>query len=86
MAVRRTSARWSKEQRCSAPSSNQTILSPPPTVRLTIATLAVAILVLLGLSWSGERWRLPLALSGVVLLASAFAYLEAGKSGSARRR
>jgi sensory rhodopsin len=44
---------------------------------VTIAMFATAALVLLGLSWTAERWRLPLALSGVALLASAFGYLEA---------
>lgn len=42
-----------------------------------IATFSTAVLCLLGLSWTPERWRLPLALSGVALLAAAFAYFEA---------
>ena len=46
---------------------------------VSIATFATAALVLLGLSWTAERWRLALALSGVVLLASAFAYVEAAQ-------
>lgn len=45
----------------------------------TIATFSTAVLVMLGLSWISERWRAPLALSGVVLLASSFAYLEASQ-------
>ncbi|MEA2782057.1 MAG: hypothetical protein QOK29_3601 [Rhodospirillaceae bacterium] len=40
-----------------------------------IATFATAVLTLLGLSWSSDRWRVPVALSGVALLASAFQYL-----------
>lgn len=42
----------------------------------TIATLAAAALLLLGLSWSAERWRVPVALAGVALLASGFHYVE----------
>jgi hypothetical protein len=45
----------------------------------TIATFATAVLAMLGLSWTSERWRVPLALSGVALLATAFAYLEASQ-------
>ena len=43
-----------------------------------IATAATALLTLLGLSWVSERWRIPLALSGVALLASCLSYLESG--------
>jgi hypothetical protein len=42
-----------------------------------IATLATAVLALLGLSWVAERWRVPVALSGVALLASALHYANA---------
>ena len=42
----------------------------------TITVLAVAVLVLAGLSWTFGRWRIPLALSGVALLASGLGYLE----------
>ncbi|MGE0213561.1 MAG: bacteriorhodopsin [Parvibaculaceae bacterium] len=45
----------------------------------TIATFATAALALLGLSWVSERWRVPVALSGVALLASGFHYLDASK-------
>ena len=45
----------------------------------TLATFATAVLVMLGLSWASERWRPALALSGVVLLVSSFAYLEASQ-------
>lgn len=40
----------------------------------TIATFATAVLALLGLTWTSERWRVPLALSGVALLASGVEY------------
>ena len=43
----------------------------------TIATFAAAALAMLGLSWVSERWRVPLALTGVALLASGFSYLDA---------
>ena len=43
-----------------------------------IATAATALLTLLGLSWVSERWRIPLALTGVALLASSLSYAEAG--------
>jgi sensory rhodopsin len=42
----------------------------------TVATLASAVLVLLGLSFVSDRWRLPVALSGVALLASGLHYLD----------
>jgi sensory rhodopsin len=45
----------------------------------TIATTATAVLAMLGLSWTSERWRVPLALSAVALLASAVAYYEASQ-------
>lgn len=45
----------------------------------TVATLASAVLVLIGLSWISDRWRVPVALSGVALLASGFHYLDASK-------
>src|ERR1700736_1575264 len=51
----------------------------PSFAAVTIATFAAAVLTMLGLSWTAERWRVPVALSGVVLLASAFAYLEASQ-------
>lgn len=43
----------------------------------TIATFATGALALLGLSWVSERWRVPVAMAGVALLASAFNYLDA---------
>jgi sensory rhodopsin len=43
----------------------------------TIATLACAALMALGLTWSPERWRVPVTLSAVALLASGFQYLDA---------
>jgi sensory rhodopsin len=45
----------------------------------TVATLAAAVLTLIGLSWASDRWRVPVALSGVALLASGFHYLDASK-------
>lgn len=44
-----------------------------------LATLAVAALCLLGLSWVSERWRVPLALSGVAVLAQSLSYFQAGQ-------
>jgi sensory rhodopsin len=44
-----------------------------------IATFATAALTLLGMTWSSERWRIPLALSGVATLASCFSYIDAGQ-------
>lgn len=44
-----------------------------------IATLSTALLGVLGLSWVSERWRLPLAVSGVALFAAGLAYLDAGQ-------
>jgi sensory rhodopsin len=46
----------------------------------TIATLATALLALVGLSWVSERWRVPVALSGVALLASGFHYFETSQT------
>lgn len=45
----------------------------------TVATLAAAALTLLGLSWVSDRWRVPVALSGVALLASGLHYLDASQ-------
>lgn len=45
----------------------------------TIATLALAALALVGLTWTSSRWRVPLALSAIALLAAGLAYLDAGK-------
>jgi hypothetical protein len=41
-----------------------------------VATLATAALCGLGLSWTSERWRVPVALAGVALLASGMMYLQ----------
>lgn len=43
----------------------------------TLATFATAALSMLGLTWTSERWRVPLALSGVALLASGLEYYAA---------
>lgn len=44
-----------------------------------VATVATAALCLIGLTWVSERWRVPLALSGVAVLASALSYFDAGQ-------
>ena len=41
-----------------------------------IGTLACGLLDFLGLTWVSERWRLPLALSGVAVLVSSISYLQ----------
>lgn len=43
----------------------------------TLAMFATAALAMLGLTWTSERWRVPLALSGVALLASGLEYYAA---------
>ena len=43
----------------------------------TIGTFSSAVLLMLGLSFTSEKWRAPLALSAVALLATAAAYLDA---------
>jgi hypothetical protein len=43
----------------------------------TVATLAAAVLTMLGLSWISERWRVPVALSAAALLASGLVYHSA---------
>jgi hypothetical protein len=42
-----------------------------------LATLSAGLLTLLGLSWSSDRWRVPVALAGVALFASGLHYVEA---------
>jgi hypothetical protein len=42
-----------------------------------IATFSTAVLCFLGLSWTDERWRIPLAMVGVAALASAIVYFGA---------
>lgn len=46
----------------------------------TTAMLAAAVLTLLGLTWVSDRWRPPVALAGVALLASGFHYLGASET------
>lgn len=41
---------------------------------LMLSTLASAVILFLGLSWTSERWRIPVALSGAALLAAALQY------------
>lgn len=43
----------------------------------TVATFSTALLCLLGMTWVSERWRIPLAITGIAVLASAFHYLDA---------
>ena len=57
-----------------------------------LATFSTAILCFLGLTWTNERWRIPLALVGVAALASSLHYvasaslwLEAQKAGAGIR-
>jgi hypothetical protein len=42
-----------------------------------LATFSTAILCFLGLSWTSERWRVPLAIVGVAALASSLHYVGA---------
>ncbi|UCF92485.1 MAG: bacteriorhodopsin [Desulfobacterales bacterium] len=44
---------------------------------IMVATLATTVLLLAGTAWVPRRWKLPLALSGIVTLASAAHYLIA---------
>ncbi|MGQ0564942.1 MAG: bacteriorhodopsin [Gemmobacter sp.] len=44
-----------------------------------LATFSTAILCFLGLSWSHEKWRLPLAMVGVAALASSLHYVGAAQ-------
>jgi len=46
-------------------------------VLLMIATLAATVLLLAGTAWVSRRWKLPVALSGIVMLASAAHYVLA---------
>jgi sensory rhodopsin len=45
----------------------------------TIATIAAAALLGLGLTWTPERWRIPVALSAVALGAAALQYRDASQ-------
>lgn len=51
-----------------------------------IAMLASAVLVFLGLTWTSDRWRVPLALVGVALLASGFTYWGAAETWGATQK
>ncbi|MEZ5922915.1 MAG: bacteriorhodopsin [Hyphomicrobiaceae bacterium] len=46
----------------------------------TVAMLASAALILLGMTWTSDRWRLPVALVGVALLASGLVYVAAAET------
>jgi hypothetical protein len=52
----------------------------------TIAMLAAAALSFLSLSWVSDRWRLPVALVGVALLASGLTYLGAAETWAATQK
>lgn len=52
----------------------------------TVAMLGAAVLCLLGLSWVSDRWRLPVALVGVALLASGLTYLGAADTWAATQK
>ena len=52
----------------------------------TIAMLACGLLTVLGLSWVSDRWRLPVALSGVALLAAGFHYLASSETWLATQK
>jgi bacteriorhodopsin len=56
--------------------TSQDVVSSALTGAL-LATLSTAILCFLGLSWSNERWRVPVAMMGVAALASAAHYAGA---------
>lgn len=45
---------------------------------LLVATLAATVLLFLGTGWVARKWKLPVALAGLVTLVSALHYLEAG--------
>ena len=71
--------------------TSQDVVSSANSAAL-LATFSTAILCFLGLSWTNERWRVPLALVGVAALASAIHYvgvtalwLEAQKSSAGLR-
>jgi sensory rhodopsin len=46
---------------------------------LLVATLAATVLLLLGTGWVSKKWKLPVALAGLVTLVSALHYFEAGQ-------
>lgn len=54
--------------------TSQDVVSSANSAAL-LATLSTAVLCFLGLSWTNERWRVPLALVGVAALASAIHYM-----------
>ena len=56
--------------------SSQDVVSSTYAAAL-LATFSTAILCFLGLTWSGEKWRLPLAMVGVAALASSLHYAGA---------
>jgi sensory rhodopsin len=52
----------------------------------TVASFASAALVCLGLTWTSDRWRIPVALSAVALLAAGLQYLDASHVWAATQK
>lgn len=46
---------------------------------LLVATLAATVLLLMGTAWVSKKWKLPVALAGMVTLVSALHYFEASQ-------
>ena len=46
---------------------------------LLVSTLAATVLLLMGTAWVSKKWKLPVALAGLVTLVSALHYFEAGQ-------
>jgi len=46
---------------------------------LLMATLATTVLLIMGTAWVAKKWKLPLAMAGLVTLVSAIHYFEAGQ-------
>ncbi len=46
---------------------------------LLVATLAATVLLLMGTGWVSKKWKLPVALAGLVTLVSALHYFEASQ-------
>ncbi len=46
---------------------------------LLVATLAATVLLLMGTGWVVRKWKLPVALAGIMTLVSALHYFEAGQ-------
>ncbi|MDD5323720.1 MAG: bacteriorhodopsin [Polaromonas sp.] len=46
---------------------------------LLVATLAATVLLLMGTAWVSKKWKLPVALAGLVTMVSAMHYFEVGQ-------